>query len=71
MVPLFGYSVPLYVPLLALIAVGLLARRFRVIGTLLSVATWAVMALVLVVLVSERGRFDPSLGRIAALFDLD
>jgi aspartyl protease family protein len=62
---------PLYLGLLALVLVGALARRVPILRTITSVALWGVLAVVLVNVVSQRQRFDPFLGRIAEVLQLD
>ncbi|MES2097222.1 MAG: TIGR02281 family clan AA aspartic protease [Pseudomonadota bacterium] len=67
----FGGSAPLYLVIAGVVVVMLLARRFRIVGRLVSlVALIAGMSLV-VMLVAERGRFDPAFARIASFLQID
>jgi aspartyl protease family protein len=67
----FGGSLPLYLIIAGAVALLLLARRFRVAGQIVSF-TFMVGAIALVVmLVAERGRFDPTFARVASLLHLD
>lgn len=62
---------PLYLGLFALILLGAIARRVPVLRTITSVVLWGIFAVVLVNVVSQRQRFDPFLGRIADILQLD
>lgn len=67
----FGGSVPLYLLIAGAVAILLLARQFRIVGQVVSF-TFMIGAIALVVmLVAERGRFDPTFARIAGLLNLD
>lgn len=55
----------------ALFVAALIARRVPVLRTLFSLATWAVMAGLVVLLVMQRERFDPYVGRAAAALNLE
>ena len=67
----FGGSAPLYLLIGAVIVLMLLARRFRVVGRLVSLAALAGSLTLIAMLVGERGRFDPTFARIAAMLHLD
>ncbi|RDE05263.1 retropepsin-like aspartic protease family protein [Sphingomonas aracearum] len=62
---------PLYLGLFALVLVAAVARRIPVLRTITSIALWGIFAVVLVNVVSQRQRFDPFLGRIADVLQLD
>lgn len=55
----------------AVFALLVLASRVRWINALLSLGLMAALAFVLVTVASERGRFDPQVGRLIAPFKLD
>ncbi|MCP3733625.1 TIGR02281 family clan AA aspartic protease [Sphingomonas sp. RP10(2022)] len=61
----------LYLLLLILPVSALIARRVPVVRVLLSLASWAIIAGLLVMVVSQRERFDPYLQRVASLLKLD
>lgn len=67
----FGGSVPLYLLIGGVVVLMLLARRFRVVGRLLSLTALVVSLGLIVMLVGERGRFDPMFARVAKLLHLD
>lgn len=71
MIPALGGHPPLYALLAILLIAVLIARRVPVLRTLLTLAVWAAMAALLVVMIGERERFDPYLGRIASILQLD
>ena len=69
-----GPAIPqalLYALLLVLPISALIARRVPVIRMVSMLATWALLILLLLFLVSQRGRFDPYLARIAQVLDLN
>ncbi len=67
----FSGSLPLYLLIAGIIALMLLARRFKVVGRLLSLGLFAVCIGLIVMLVGERGRYDPTFARIASFLHLD
>ena len=67
----FGGSLPLYVLIGIVIVVMVLARRVRVIGRLLSVTAIVAALGLIVMLVGERGRFDPMFARVARILHLE
>ena len=60
-----------YLLLGALFLAALVARRIPILRTLVSLALWVGAGLLLYAAITERGRFDPWLGRAAAALDLD
>jgi len=66
-----GGSLPFYALIAAIIVVMLLARRFRVVGRLLSTTALIVSLGLIVMLVGERGRFDPMFARVAKILHLE
>lgn len=61
---------PMILLLLAVVMIGSLLRRVPVIGRLISVVMWVVLLGALVVVIGQRERFDPYLGRVAEMLDL-
>ncbi len=61
---------PLILPLFAIVLVAAVLRRVPVIGRVVGVLTWVLLLGALVLVLGERERFDPYLGRVAELFDL-
>ena len=70
MLPSFETYGTLYLVLGAVLLAGLLARRVPVLRVLVSIASWVVLAGLLVVAVAQRERFDPYLGQIASMLRL-
>lgn len=66
-----GGSLPFYALIAAIVVVMLLARRFRVVGRLLSTAALVASLGLIVMLVGERGRFDPMFARVAKILHLE
>ncbi len=66
-----GGSMPLYILIGAVIVLMLLARRFRVIGRLLSLTALVASLGLIAMLIGERGRFDPMFARVAKILHLD
>ena len=68
MLPDLGANLPFYIALfVGFIAVGLLAWRFSWLRHVLSLAVWAGALTLLVVIVQQRGKFDPGFGRFIRL----
>ena len=67
----FGGSLPLYLLIAGVVAVVLLSRRFRVVGRIVSFVFMLCCIALVVMLVAERGRFDPTFARIASLLQLN
>ena len=70
MLPSFDTHGTLYLILGAVLVAGLLARRVPVLRVIVSIASWLVLAGLLVVLVAQRERFDPYLGQVASMLKL-
>jgi len=66
-----GSNALLYLLLLVFPITALIARRVPILRVLLSLASWAVIAGLLVVVVSQRERFDPYLQHVARLLKLE
>lgn len=66
-----GGSLPLYLLIAGIVAVMLLARRFRVVGRIVSLVALTAAVALIVMLVSERGQYDPTFARIASFLHLD
>jgi aspartyl protease family protein len=67
----FGGSMPLYVLIAGAVVVMLLAQRFRVVGRIVSLVFMVGAIALAAMLIGERGRFDPTFARVAALLHLD
>ena len=55
----------------AILLAGLIARRVPIMRVMLSVASWALVAGLLVVVIGQRQQFDPMFGRFASKMKLD
>jgi aspartyl protease family protein len=66
-----GPHAPLYLILLFLLVAIMATRRTPIFRSMLSVATWGAIVALLLVVVSQRERFDPYLGRFARMLKLD
>jgi aspartyl protease family protein len=66
-----GSNALLYLLLLVFPITALIARRVPILRVLLSLASWAVMAGLLAMVVSQRERFDPYLQHVARLLKLE
>lgn len=66
-----GGNAILYLLLLILPLSALIARRVPILRVLLSLASWTIIAGLLVFVVSERERFDPYLQHVARILKLD
>jgi aspartyl protease family protein len=60
-----------YLLLGALLVAAIVARRVPLLRTLVSLAVWGGLAVLLYTLLVERERFDPWLGRVAAALDVE
>lgn len=67
----FAGSVPFYLIIAAVVVVLLLGRRFRVVGQIVSFVLMVGGIGLAVMLVGERGRFDPAFARVARFLHLD
>lgn len=67
----FGGSMPLYLLIGGAVIVLVLAQRFRIVGRIVSFAFMLGAIALAVVLIGERGRFDPTFARIASFLQLD
>ncbi len=66
-----GSNALFYLLLLILPLSALIARRVPVLRVLLSLASWAIIAGLLQMVVSQREKFDPYLQRVASLLKID
>lgn len=71
MLPDLGPQGPLYLAIAGVLVAVTIARRIPVLRTLVSVASWVILAGLLVTVLGQREAFDPYLGRIAAALKLD
>jgi len=69
-IDLGGHSL-IYLLLLILPVSALIARRVPLLRILLSLATWGIIAAVLLVVISQREAFDPYLQRVASILKLE
>ncbi|WEJ98210.1 MAG: TIGR02281 family clan AA aspartic protease [Candidatus Sphingomonas phytovorans] len=71
MFPDLGATTPLYLLLAGLIVAAVIGRRMPVMRTLTTLVIWGVLGAVVVMLVRDRGRFDPYLTKVAGLLQAD
>lgn len=71
MLPDLGPQGPVYLTIAAILVALAIARRIPVLRTLVSIASWIVVVGLLVLVIGQRGQFDPYLGKAAALLRLD
>lgn len=71
MIDWFAGSTALYAVIVGIVIVMLLARRFRIVGQLVSLAALVAGVGLLVMLVAERGRFDPTFARVTQFLNMD
>ena len=71
MLPDLGPQGHIYLVIGAVIVVLAIARRIPVLRTLVSLASWVLVAGVIVTLVTQRGQFDPLFGRVSSFLQLD
>lgn len=62
--------IPLILGLLAIVVLASVVRRIPVIGRIAGFAVWGLLIVGLVMVIGQRERFDPYLGRVAELLDL-
>ncbi|WP_375380082.1 TIGR02281 family clan AA aspartic protease, partial [uncultured Sphingomonas sp.] len=68
---LSGHEASLVVTLATLLLVVVIASRLPIIGRLVRIATWIGLLALLVMVVQDRGRFDPYLSHVVRLLRLD
>ena len=71
MIPDIGGNGPLYLLLAVLVIAAVIGRRMSVVRTLTTLVIWGVLGALLVVLVRDRGRFDPYVAKIASMLQMD
>jgi aspartyl protease family protein len=69
--PAWAMQTPLYLIIGGVLLVLLLVRRVPILRTLVTLASWALIAVLLIPLLGQRAQFDPWLGRIAGAMRLD
>ncbi|WP_298090309.1 TIGR02281 family clan AA aspartic protease [uncultured Sphingomonas sp.] len=62
--PDLGPYGPLYLLLAVILLAGVVVRRVPILRTLVNLASWGLVAVVLVLAIDQRGRFDPYFQRI-------
>lgn len=63
-----GLDWRVFVAAFAVGAVIVLARRVPILGTLISIAVWGGLMVLLAAMLTQRERFDPSFGQLARIF---
>lgn len=71
MLPDLGATTPLYLLLAGLLIAAVIGRRMPVVRTLTTLVIWLVLGGLVVMLVRDRGRFDPYLAKVAAMLQAD
>jgi aspartyl protease family protein len=71
MIPDLGGTNVLYLLLAGLIVAAVIGRRMSVVRTLTTLVIWGVLGAILVMLIQDRGRFDPYVAKIAGLLQTD
>jgi len=71
MFPDLGANVPLYLVLAALLLAAMIGRRMPLVRTLTTLVIWGVLGALVVMLVRDRGRFDPYLSKVAGMLQAD
>src|SRR6187551_3686572 len=71
MIPDLGGTNVLYFLLAGLIVAAVIGRRMSVVRTLTTLVVWGVLGAILVMLIQDRGRFDPYVAKIAGLLQTD
>jgi aspartyl protease family protein len=66
-----GANAPLYLLLAGLLIAAVIGRRMPLVRTLTTLVIWGVLGGLVVMLVRDRGRFDPYLARAAAFLQAD
>lgn len=70
MMPEIGGNALIYLLLLILPISALIARRVPVVRVLVSLASWCIIAALLVLVIDRREKFDPYLQRVASLLKI-
>jgi aspartyl protease family protein len=71
MIPTPGSHPTLYAVAAAIIVVTIVARRIPVLRTIVSIASWGAILVLLVTVLNQRQDFDPWLGGVARYFKLE
>lgn len=67
----FAGNTHFYILIGVLLVASVIARRVPVLRTLVSLAVWASLAALLYMVVAQRERFDPWMGRLAAALNIE
>ncbi|WP_375271636.1 TIGR02281 family clan AA aspartic protease [Sphingomonas sp.] len=67
----FAGNTHFYILIGVLLVASVIARRVPVLRTLVSLAVWAGLATLLYMVVAQRERFDPWMGRVAAALNIE
>lgn len=71
MFPDLGANAPLYLLLAGVLIAAMIGRRVPLVRTLTTIAIWGVLGALVVMLVRDRGRFDPYLSKVAGMLQAD
>ncbi|WP_375397567.1 TIGR02281 family clan AA aspartic protease [uncultured Sphingomonas sp.] len=70
MIDQLSHSTSFYLIIAAIVALLIVARRVRLVGTIVSLGTMALAVAALLAIVGQRGGYDPLLGRVTRALDL-
>lgn len=71
MFPDLGANAPLYLLLAGVLIAAMIGRRMPLVRTLTTLVIWGVLGALVVMLVRDRGRFDPYLSKVAGMLQAD
>jgi aspartyl protease family protein len=71
MFPDLGANAPLYLLLAGVLIAAMIGRRMPLVRTLTTLVIWGVLGTLVVMLVRDRGRFDPYLSKVAGMLQAD
>ena len=71
MFPDLGANAPLYLLVAGVLIAAMIGRRMPLVRTLTTLVIWGVLGALVVMLVRDRGRFDPYLSKVAGMLQAD
>ena len=71
MFPDLGANAPLYLLLAGVLIAAMIGRRMPLVRTLTTLVIWGVLGVLVVMLVRDRGRFDPYLSKVVGMLQAD
>jgi len=71
MFPDLGANAPLYLLLAGVLIAAMIGRRMPLVRTLTTLVIWGVLGALVVMLVRDRGRFDPYLSKVVGMLQAD